>query len=621
MLLDYIDQAPESVNTAFEGKWKRYHATDSTSCDTTTNDAACLKPFMDMTDPAKVHLSTIVPNRNWCDKNDLTTCSLFSRRVPSTDANFLDHPLEPTEFTRNGQKRGALFEYRDASIRAAKDKRVMYKNEKYPWLIGAHKYMHLASMPSTVDTFRVGLPSYAPAGHYVINWWWAGYYDAIDFDYVPSVDAVENVYGLPQCSSDSSPNTVCSTANPLKPCCRDSLGTNCGGNTRNNCKASPAIFNKIDHCQYAEPSLFVTQAKVLKNSDDVQECLDELQNDWWSAGSIAPLGRAGVVVSPLALPGNVFVKDALLEEALRNTTAMMKHQNAVAPLPGIKDELSMVHWNSWFASGVASTVSGNTCASFLWNSQSASSYHLGTLRDAVLKCSDHQCRGVVWKPRAGETNPGLMYDTHPDPPLQFQFCGEGGLVSNADGSTAIVKESVANWKDNIVTTEPIHRINFMPKDSSLDLPTDVVWMKDVGEAFGDRGGGWKYGWNADVSSNATLGDVDPACTKGSCKNIRDTHTYLVNAKWVGRTTFLGTYRDRVGRPSSSRAGDVFNYDIGPESVDTTMFLFRYYQGERVPRRALDPTYKPNSYDYSVDRPPLKVHGSCGCSCSCFVCCC
>ena len=44
MLLDYIDQAPESVNTAFEGKWKRYHATDSTSCDTTTNDAACLKP-------------------------------------------------------------------------------------------------------------------------------------------------------------------------------------------------------------------------------------------------------------------------------------------------------------------------------------------------------------------------------------------------------------------------------------------------------------------------------------------------------------------------------------------------------------------------------------------------
>jgi hypothetical protein len=608
MLIDYIDQAPESANTAFEPKWKRYHATDSGSCDTTTNDNACLKPYMDMVDPSKVQSSTIKPNNHWCDKSDLTTCSLFSRRVPSTDANFLDHPLEPTEWTlSNGQKRGALFEYRDASIRSAKDRRVMYKNEKYPWLVGAHKYLHLASMPGTVDTFRVGLPSYATAGHYVINWWWGGYYDAIDFDYVPSVATVEHVYGLPQCASGSSPNTVCSNANVLKPCCRDSLGANCGSNTRNNCKPSPAIFNKIDHCQYAEPSLFVTQAKVLKNTDDVQECLDELQKDWWAAGSISPLGRAGVVVSPLALPNNVFVKDSLLEEALRNTTAMMKHENAVAPLPGVKDDFSSVHWNNWFGSGVASRVSGKTCASFLWNSQSSRYYHLGTLRDAVLKCSDQKCRGVVWKPRTDETNPGLMYDTHPDPPLQFQFCGEGGLVDDASGTTAIAKASVASWKNNIVTTEPIHRINFMPKDSTLELPTDVVWMKDVGEAFGNRGNGWEYGWNADVSDNATLGDVDPGCKSGGCKNIRNVNTYLVNAGWVGKSTFSGVIRDREGQPSSTRtATDVFNLKIGPESVDTTMFVFKYYNGERVPRRALDPTHPPTAYDYSVDRPPLKV---------------
>ena len=91
--------------------------------------------------------STINLNNGWCDKE---RCSLFSRGVPSADPNFLDHKLEPTEWMSGNQKRGALFEYRDSSLRAGKDKRVYYKSDLYPWLVGAHSYKHLAHMPSTV---------------------------------------------------------------------------------------------------------------------------------------------------------------------------------------------------------------------------------------------------------------------------------------------------------------------------------------------------------------------------------------------------------------------------------------------------------------------------------------
>ena len=102
MLLDYLEKAPESANRAFEPKYKRYHATDDRNCDTTTNDAPCLKPFMDMTNPDTAKDSTINLNNGWCDK----ASKPLQPRVPSTDRIF-DHKLEPTEWMSGNQKRGA----------------------------------------------------------------------------------------------------------------------------------------------------------------------------------------------------------------------------------------------------------------------------------------------------------------------------------------------------------------------------------------------------------------------------------------------------------------------------------------------------------------------------------
>ena len=36
-----------------------------------------------------------------------------------------------------------------------------------------------------------------------------------------------------------------------------------------------------------------------------------------------------------------------------------------------------------------------------------------------------------------------------------------------------------------------------------------------------------------------------------------------------------------------------------------MFVFQYYNSERVPRRALNSSHSAESVDYSVDRPPLR----------------
>ena len=44
---------------------------------------------------------------------------MFSRRVPSTDPYFVDHALEPTEWNVGNQKRGALFEYRETTLKKA----------------------------------------------------------------------------------------------------------------------------------------------------------------------------------------------------------------------------------------------------------------------------------------------------------------------------------------------------------------------------------------------------------------------------------------------------------------------------------------------------------------------
>ncbi len=611
MLKDYLNNAPpESANLAFDPKWKRYHAVDDGGCVTTQEAPACLSDYANLIDPATVQDSGIRINSRWCGLSDCTTHAIFSRRVPSDDPYFLDHPLEPTEWTVGASsKRGALFEYSDDALRTAGDLRVSYQSDEYPWLIEAIKFVHLAHMPQTVDTFRVGgLPDWAPEGHYVLNWWWSGYYDAVDFDWLPSVDEVEFPYGdAGECKTGTTKRQVCvdSTAG-ARPCCPNSRADQCTTNT-NKCVVAPAIFNRIDHCQYVSPALFVTQAKVLEGGDDVQQCLDELQHDWLGATVQAPMDRAGVVVSPLSLPASVKVEDTLLENALRNATAMMKHTNEIARLDG-EDEVSPVPWSSWFSGGAATKTEGRTCESYTYGSKrDGRGYYVGTLRQAILRCTGHECRGVVWVPRDGEnTEPDRLYESNPDPPLQFLFCATDATVDDASGESrvAIMKEAVEVWRDqgNRLTGETTFKINFMKKDSTLALPSG--WKADHGEQYGDRGDGTEYGWNYDVSDPHALSGVDKTCATAACRRTLSYYMYLQTSAYTSVGLESAQKPDRENEPSGRRI-NVLESGTFPESLDTTMFVFQFHKGERVPRRALDPTAIPTTTEYDVSRPALS----------------
>ena len=180
MLKDYIAKAPASAHA--DTKHKRFNFPKSV-----VDTAAGMKPYMDHTNKATVKDSALNAKiSTWCDKTKIEECQLFTRRVPSTDkTSFLDNKLSPTEYLKGNAKvkYGALFEYRPEILTKVKDAIVAYKSDLYPWFVKAFKFDHIVDLPSNADGFPVYMPEWAEPGHYLLNWWWSGYYDTTDFDY------------------------------------------------------------------------------------------------------------------------------------------------------------------------------------------------------------------------------------------------------------------------------------------------------------------------------------------------------------------------------------------------------------------------------------------------------
>ena len=70
----------------------------------------------------------------------------------------------------------------------------MYKNDKFPQILGAGRYYNHRHRPSKSDIVRVNFEA-AETGAYVIYWWWRGYYDCLDvFIHDEDIDEAD-VYG------------------------------------------------------------------------------------------------------------------------------------------------------------------------------------------------------------------------------------------------------------------------------------------------------------------------------------------------------------------------------------------------------------------------------------------
>ena len=127
-----------------------------------------------------------------------------------------------------------------------------------------------------------------------------------------------------------------------------------------------------------------------------------------------------------------------------------------------------------------------------------------------------------------------------------------------------------------------------PKMSAKSLVTVVAERNSVGTRI------FLTRWHSVVSiqhAKAALAKIRLPCTRISKRLTRGP---------VGTSSS----RNRDRSVPSTRSTDVYDKDRKP-SLDTTMFVFQYYNSERVPRRALNSSHSAESVDYSVDRPPLR----------------
>lgn len=111
----YMDQAPEDERKrALHPAWQRYHGVEQNRVE------GFLTNFVNRTTPPPFPAGSPV---------HVPGAELFDGAVDPSDPNFLDHTFERT---RN------LFRYKAHALR--NDRRVQYRNAKYPWIVMAARY-------------------------------------------------------------------------------------------------------------------------------------------------------------------------------------------------------------------------------------------------------------------------------------------------------------------------------------------------------------------------------------------------------------------------------------------------------------------------------------------------
>jgi hypothetical protein len=83
----------------------------------------------------------------------------------------------------------------------ANDRRVAYINPKWPWIEAVHRFGHPYHRPQSGDFAEFTFPPTASVGQYVIWWYWRGYSDCIDAEYLGATYATP--YGIRQSTASN----------------------------------------------------------------------------------------------------------------------------------------------------------------------------------------------------------------------------------------------------------------------------------------------------------------------------------------------------------------------------------------------------------------------------------
>eukprot|EP00040_Diaphanoeca_grandis_P016032 m.82506 g.82506 ORF g.82506 m.82506 type:complete len:1642 (+) comp25523_c0_seq1:122-5047(+) len=227
-----------------------------------------------------------------------------------------------------------LHSYTDEIL--ADDRRISYKSEKYPWIESAYRYNIVsANRAVDFDTVRVGLPARKGPGHYVVHWWWNGYYDCVDV----------NVHDT-----------------PIPPAEIEGVDK---GIYR---------YQQIDHCQYVDPDYVFGECRDATKG--AEACREDVMQ--WGEKRTMPLG---INVVPAFSPKAT--------QLFANNTANIPWNNSTCA----SGDWQVLHGKTT-TNSVGNTYGGavisNSCVAFSSNRQP-------TLEEAVKFCSHTPaCLGVSW---------------------------------------------------------------------------------------------------------------------------------------------------------------------------------------------------------------------------------
>ena len=467
MAKEYVRDAPDGSDSSLESKWKRYHGTrketSASEMKRYNDDIAGKKSNADNKQKYPRLYNKIVHRRLCGDGitgcvEGQNTCNDGSKCTSNSE--FFDH-------TRMTVRR--LFEYTDAALKEAGDRRVSYKSTKFPWLEKVHLYQNVANIGADFDLVRATIPGRKGSGHYIVHWRWRGFRDCVDVDVFKdrTIDKVDGTSG------------------------------------------NGIIWNKVEHCQFEKPKSVLTPCRLVpKTTNTTKVCIDDLYATL--RDSIRrPQLRAGINVVPRKLPDIVKVWDRTVVAPFHEPTCVQN--NPLARISG-KDTYSVPQggWTSWRASSRVKELLGKKCTKSLFVDKNNKPVSFSrTLRAAVLDCTDERCKGFAWKTKTKD-----LFDALPDTKFEVFFCKAtvvadetGWNVVLKDDTALVVSPTVAAIKSSLpfaptdanAATETMVSFQSKNSDTTASIPAGFQlgnnFFVDEGKVYGARGNGQNYGWN------------------------------------------------------------------------------------------------------------------------------
>lgn len=402
--------------------------------------------------PDSINQASSKPRFHHCkEDSECSDSTYFTGKVDPTDSDFCDHSKYPS---------GNLYRWKNSLTTT--DKYVFYESVKYPWIVGAIRYKQLAHKPKDFDIFCLPVPRRpGKQAHHIVHWNWNAYYDAVDVHAHHSPVLTNLIYG-------------------------QETGT--------------FEFNKIDHCQFMQPGGLTTPIRTATHN--VSDCLETLQ----IAAAAFPTQRQtmGLNVVPLVNPAGT------LASGVRNIPLTWTSDPDVDGLRWPKDYVSLaLNSPEMRHTGVesSSTLNWNM---FLTRSQQIKDgkrcngrQNYNSFAEAISECLATNCWAIAWEYKSQEITQ-LSKGSQ-----RVRVCQASDTSEVADDAWELYYSPAtpstnpegwtnpAGWNDN---NHPVYKISFQPSDprtktgSPFTITLPAGWKVDSGAAFGNRGGGLKYGW-------------------------------------------------------------------------------------------------------------------------------